>query len=53
MEKFYTLKELEVLLKVGNRTLLTYLKTGKLKGTKVGKRWIVTEEAVNKLIRGE
>ena len=41
--KMYSLTELENILGVTHRTLLTYIKTKKLKGVKVGGRWKVSE----------
>lgn len=41
--KLYTLTELEPILGVTHRTLLTYIKDKRLKGVKVGGKWKVTE----------
>jgi excisionase family DNA binding protein len=41
--KCYSLTELESVIGVTHRTLLTYVKTGKLKAVKVGGRWKVKE----------
>lgn len=51
--KFYTLAELEEMLKVTNRTLLTYARSGKLKAVKIGGKWIVSEENLKKFLNGE
>lgn len=51
--KFYTLAELEEILKVTNRTLLTYARSGKLKAVKIGGKWIVSEENLKKFLSGE
>ena len=48
--KLYNLKEVSELLKVTQRTLLTYLKEGKLKGQKIGGKWIISEENLHKFI---
>jgi excisionase family DNA binding protein len=53
MEKIYELPEIEKLLKVSNRTLLRYINSKKLIATKVGGKWIVTEDNLQKLIKGE
>lgn len=53
VEKLYELREIEELLKVSNKTLLRYIKSGKLIATKIGGKWIVTEENLQKLIKGE
>lgn len=54
-EKFktFSLKELESILQVSNRTLQSYVKSGRLKATKIGGRWRVTPENLKKFIDGE
>ena len=60
----YTLTELEPILGVTHRTLLTYVKTGKLKAVKIGDflyffyvkiggKYKVSEENLKKFINGE
>ena len=39
--KLYTLREVEKILKVTQRTLYTYIQEGTLKATKIGKYWRV------------
>lgn len=51
--KLYTLTELEPILGVTHRTLQSYVKSGKLKAVKVGNKWKVSEENLNKFINGE
>ena len=51
--KLYTLTEIEPVLGVTHRTLLTYIKDGRLKGIKVGGKWKVSEENLKKFINGE
>lgn len=51
--KLYNLKDIAELLKVTERTLLTYLKEGKLKGQKIGGKWIITEENLKNFINGK
>jgi len=41
--KLYTLTELEEILGVTHRTLLSYVKAGKLKAVKVGSKWRVSK----------
>ena len=55
MEAFrlYTLTELEEILGVSHRTLLDYVKSGKLKARKIGGKWKVTEENLKLFINGE
>ena len=42
----YTTKELTRKLDITSVTLRTYIKRGRIKGQKVGGRWLVSEEAV-------
>lgn len=49
----YTLTEIEPILGVTHRTLLTYMKEGRLKGVKVGGKWKISEENLMKFINGE
>lgn len=44
--KLFTIKELESLLNVSQNTVRSYLRTGKLKGRKLGVKWFVTEESL-------
>ena len=39
--KVYTLEEVKDIVKVGQRTLYNYIKSGRLKATKIGKYWRV------------
>lgn len=48
--KIYSLKEVEEILQVGQRTLYTYIKDGKLKAFKVGKYWRVKHEDLKEFI---
>ena len=49
----YTLTELEPILGVTHRTILTYVKTGKLKAVKIGGKYKVSEENLKKFINGD
>ena len=51
--RLYTLTELEPLLGVTHRTLQTYIKDGRIKGVKIGGKWKVTEENLQKFLNGE
>ena len=51
--KLYTLTELEDILDVSHRTLQTYMKTGRIKGQKIGGKWKVTEDSLMKFLNGE
>ena len=49
----YTLGEIETMLKVTRRTLLSYIKAGKLTAVKIGGKWIVTRENLERFINGK
>ena len=49
----YTLTELEPVLGVTHRTLLQYVKDGKLQAVKIGGKWKVSGENLKKFINGE
>lgn len=51
--RMYTLTELEPILGVSHRTLLTYVKEGKIKSIKLGGKWKVSEENLRKFINNE
>lgn len=51
--RLYSLTELEPILGVTHRTLQTYIKTGRLKGVKIGGKWKVSEDALKRFINGE
>ena len=51
--KVYNLTELEPVLGVTHRTLLNYIKDGRLKGVKIGGKWKVSEETLRRFINGE
>ena len=51
--RVYTLTELEPVLGVTHRTLLQYVKDGKIKAVKIGGKWKVSEETLRKFINGE
>lgn len=44
--KVYTLKEVQDILKVTQRTLYNYIKADQIKAIKLGREWRVTEEAL-------
>lgn len=51
--KIYDLKEVESILKVSNKTLLNYIKSGKIKATKIGGKWTITKENLERYVKGE
>jgi len=50
--KVYQVNDLIELLKVTRLTIYNDIKAGKLKGNKIGNKWIFTEEAVKNYIEG-
>lgn len=48
--KTYTLKECEDIFHVTRVTLLNWVKTGKLPATKVGRKWLVTNDTVKDML---
>jgi len=51
MDKLLTLKETAKILRVSERTIMRYLKSGKLKASKVG-RWRIKESDLEKFLKG-
>lgn len=51
--KLYTLTEIEPVLGVTHRTLLDYVKSGKLKAVKIGNKWKVSEDNLRDFINGK
>ncbi len=50
--KLYSLTECESILSVSHRTLLRWIKEGKLKAIKVGSYWKVKEETLRDILEG-
>ena len=51
--ELYTVEELSSSLGIQERTIREYLKSGKLRGRKMAKRWYVTEEALREYFEAE
>lgn len=51
--KIYLVPELAKLLQVTERTILNYLRKGKMKGVKAGHHWVVTENNLKAFLAGE
>lgn len=51
--RLYSLTEIEPILGVSHRTLLDYVKKGKLKCVKVGGKWKISEDNLKAFINGE
>lgn len=48
--RLYSVPELARLWDVSNRTLYRYIHSGKLKATKVGKRWRITRKEIDRFL---
>ena len=48
--RIYTVPELVELLRVTPQSIRTYLKDGRLKGKKVGTKWLVTEDQIKEFL---
>jgi excisionase family DNA binding protein len=48
----YTVADLSKLLNTTPQTVRRYINEGKIKGRKVGRQWLVDEEAVKEFLRG-
>lgn len=51
--KLYTLTELEKVIGVSHRTLLSYVKSGKLKARKIAGKWRVTSDQLRDFLDGK
>ena len=51
--KVYDVDDVIQIIGVCRRTVYRYVKSGKLKATKIGKRYIVTDENLRKFLNGE
>jgi len=49
MSELLTIQEVADILRVSKRTIFRYIKSGKLKATKIG-QWRIKREDINKLI---
>lgn len=49
--EMYTLKEVEDILKVSQRSLYRYIKSGQLKAVKFGKAWRVSREDLEAFLK--
>ncbi len=51
--KLYNLKEVSELLGLALPTIRLYIKNGKLKASKVGNHYVVTDEAIKELLKSK
>jgi len=49
-KNYYNVGELVEILKVSSFTIREYLKAGKLKGRKIAKQWLISEEELNEFL---
>lgn len=50
-EKYYSTAEIEKILGISKWTLREWLKAGKIKGTKIGKQWRVSQESLQAFLQ--
>ena len=50
--RVYTVPDLVKLFKLNPQSVRSYLKDGRLKGRKVGTKWLVTEESIREFLNG-
>jgi excisionase family DNA binding protein len=53
MDKLYTLEEVCNYLRLGEMAVGNYLRSGKLKGTKIGKEWRIKETDLQTFVNGK
>lgn len=51
--RVYTVPELVKLLQLTPQSVRKYLKEGRIKGQKVGVKWLVSEESIREFLMGE
>lgn len=51
--KLYEVEDLVRMLKLSRITVQAYLRSGRMKGVKIGKRWHVTEKNLKDFLSGE
>lgn len=51
--KVYTVPEVAKLLNMTPQSVRKYLNEGKIKGTKAGVRWVISEENIKEFLQGD
>lgn len=51
--ELYSVSQVAAILNVSNRTIMNYIKQGRIKGAKIGGKWKFTREAIEKFTKGE
>jgi len=52
-KKYYTVEETAALLQMNERTIRQWIKSGKLKASKPGRAYLISEETIRNLIEGQ
>lgn len=51
MDEIYTPKEVAAMIKVSERTVNEWLRNGKLRASKLGRQWRITEQQLNDFLK--
>ena len=51
--ELYNIKQVAAILKVTERTVMTYIGKGRIKAQKIGGKWMFTREAIESFMRGD
>lgn len=51
MLKFYELQEVADILKINIRVLRQYVREGKIKASKIGRKYLITEEEIKDFVK--
>lgn len=51
--QLYDVRQVALLFGISERTVMTYIKDGRLKGAKIGGKWKFTKEEIERFARGE
>lgn len=51
--ELYNIKQVAALFDVSERTIMNYLKDGRIKGQKIGGKWRFTREQIERFAQGE
>ena len=51
--KFYTVLEIAKMLSISDETVYRHINSGKLKASKIGQQWRISEEQLQDYLKGE
>ena len=51
--QLYDVRQVALLFGISERTVMAYIKNGRLKGAKIGGKWKFTKEEIERFARGE